>query len=226
MSKESVNCHFCDIFGSSKNQISDPIFDKIIWSNNDFVIVPAKGALVEGYLLIITKEHHLCMAELSCQLLSDLSKIKSFIREILSKEFMPPIFFEHGPACQTDKGDKGGACIDHAHMHCVPFKTDILPISPSYPQLVKFENVVKLETYEDIKYQIMRNKSYLYYENQKMDKFLIFASSVPSQFFRRLMAMEIGATYEWDWSVFTFRDNVISTLRKLENSKLNPFCNL
>ena len=148
------DCLFCEKFYNDQDRMLDPIFDKILWQNKDFVIVPAKGALVEGYLLVITKQHYSSLANLPSHILSNLTKIKLFIRYMMNKYFKSPIFFEHGPVCQTDQI---GSCIDHAHLHCVPFDNDIVP------KLIKSHQLVEISKLDALRNYAAKNQSYLFF---------------------------------------------------------------
>lgn len=212
MDHNSIECTFCQKFDQELFHTLHPIFDKIIWDNKDFVIVPARGSLVEGYLLIFPKKHYHSLANLPHNLLSSLSKIKSAIRRMLATHFTDPIFFEHGAVCRTKRA---GSSIEHAHLHCVPFEKDLVP------RLQLLHRFTSIDKFEDIAKQSAKHQSYIYFENQNQEKFILDDVSVPSQHLRRVIAEELGIPDRWDWTVFSFKQNVVSTLKVLDSARLD-----
>jgi diadenosine tetraphosphate (Ap4A) HIT family hydrolase len=209
---ENTKCLFCDKFDIGASDKIHPIFDKIIWNNEDFVIVPAKGSLVEGYLLIIPRKHYHSMAHLPSKQMSDLARIKSAVRGRLETCFGNPIFFEHGPVCKTNPV---GSCIDHAHLHCVPFKEDLVPI------MQELYDLKRISKYCDIAEALTVDQSYMYYESQAEEQFVFFSTTVPSQYFRKIIAVKLGIPYEWDWSSFEFEEKAASTLEKIQSFEID-----
>ena len=162
MDDDSIECTFCQKFDQELFHTLHPIFDKIIWDNNDFVIVPARGSLVEGYLLIFPRKHYHSLAHLPPNLLSSLCKIKSATRKMLTTHFTSPIFFEHGTVCRTKRA---GSSIVHAHLHCVPFEKDLVP------RLLLLHRYKTIDKFEDIAKQLEKHQSYIYFESQNQEKF-------------------------------------------------------
>ncbi len=206
MQQSDKDCLFCSKFGNEPKDSRHPYFDFVIWENENFVVVPAKGSFVTGYLIIITKKHLLSMANLPDNLLLELSQIKSHIRKILSRLFTRPVFFEHGDVCATEKA---GGCIKHAHMHCLPLELDV------FPRLMKSYKHSKIKSFEEIRKNGLENKSYIYFENQFQDKYILSQGKVamPSQYLRRVIAEELDMPDEWDWNVAPFESNVRETLK-------------
>ena len=212
MDNNVINCVFCQKFDEKLSYMVHPIFDKIIWKNESFVLIPAKGSLVEGYLLIIPIKHYYSLADLPPNILSNLSKIKSIIRRILTEYFTRPIFFEHGALSQTNLA---GSSIRHAHLHCVPFQVDLTH------RLQLSHRLRRIDKFEDIANQLMINQSYIYFENQDQGKFIFDDVSVPSQYLRRVIAEELGISDQWDYAIFPFEQKVISTLKVLDVARLD-----
>jgi ATP adenylyltransferase len=203
-------CVFCKKFGNESSHEPRFVFDKIIWENSDFVIVPALGSLVPGYLLIITRQHHLSFTLLSSKLLGDLMKIKSIVRQVLTTYFMPPVFFEHGMACDLKRT---GGCIDHAHLHCVPLPTDLVS------RLVREHDLIRLQSTDELVTMVGTDRSYVYLENQKQEQFVLLDPDVPSQYLRRLVAESVGMREQWDWGVFFFEQNIADTLEVMATAE-------
>ena len=211
MDNEQLICDFCIKFSNEINlNQRHSVFDNVLWENNDFIIVPTRGCIVEGYLLIIPKHHYYGMASLPQDKIADLTKIKNQVRQYLTNHFTAPIFFEHGPICRTT--NRAGSCLDHAHLHCVPVQHDFLKLLRNSHQLKALDN------FEELAMESTMNRSYMYYENQGGLKFVFSDINVPSQYMRRLIAKTIGIPNKWDWAVFPFEKHAQSTIKTLESN--------
>lgn len=93
--------------------------DRLLYQTDNFMVAPSIGPMgIEGYLLILTKEHYIGMGNIPNSLYPELVDIIDSVKRITKKETgKEPLIFEHGPkVC----GFRGGGCLDHAHLHVVP----------------------------------------------------------------------------------------------------------
>jgi ATP adenylyltransferase len=199
------SCPFCRKFGY-KNTPLHPVFDQILLKTDAFIVLPAKGSFVEGYLLILPRKHFYNMASLPPSLFSVLSDLKSIIRKVLSSNFNKPIFYEHGT---INSSIYAGNSISHAHMHCVPCREDLLQLLPE-----KYR-ITRLKKFDDIRKQAQRTRSYVYFETNSQEHFIIDEMSVPSQFLRQIVANALGFTDQWNWRVHLFEHKAKKTLEIL-----------
>jgi ATP adenylyltransferase len=209
MSMSNPGCHFCRKFGSNPHGELDPVFDKTVWENDRFVVTPAMGSLVEGYLLIIPRVHYLSAASLPPRMITELSSIKTAIRKALTEHFMAPIFFEHGTV-------RGGGSVDHAHLHCVPFPQEFDLINALNQCSPK--ELTKIRKFDDIKQ--VEGRPYIYFESQTQEEFILTDISVPPQHIRMILARILNITDRWDWKKHPFRKNALVTLKTLDTSQL------
>jgi len=175
----------------------------IIVENKNFVVVPALGSIVPGYLLIVPKQHVLSMAKLSIDLLNELIDFSIRIEKLQSNYWGLPIIFEHGMCSKTESA---GACINHAHWHMVPGNWDLLSANLKYMQVPSFLNFAKNNK---------GNKPYLLFINKDKQSFIIEEEGIPHQYFRRQLARLIGEAEKWDYVVYPFFENMKETLTKL-----------
>ena len=196
----------CELCICSKKQ------EEIIFQTENFYIRPSLGHLVEGYLLVCSKKHLTNLSELPENQMEELEKIKKSIRKLIQENYSKKvIFFEHGP---IKDGIIGKSCIDHAHLHAVPFEEDILR------ELTKNFTLTEIGKLKEIVSQRENNKPYLYYENQEERKFLIEVKfPLPSQYFRQIIASRTKEPYKWNWKVYPEEERFKETLRKLKNKK-------
>jgi len=158
--------------------------NRIIYESKNFIVFPSFGQIVEGYLLIVPKNHYISMGSVPVRLYPELKLVYEKVRKILSENYEIPIFFEHGP---ISKMKKGGCCIDHAHFHAVPVKLDILN------ELQNNFKCKKIKSFLDLKKQFLKGKPYLYYESNLKEKYLFeIPDIIPSQYIRRIIAKKIN----------------------------------
>lgn len=199
-------CVFCTKFGDS-SPASREWFDTELTSLDDFIVVPALGPFFEGYLMIVTRQHYHCMGQLSSMELSRLGALKDEVRNVLERCYgIPVVVFEHGSGLPADSG---GSCVDHAHFQVLPLRFDVLsPLRKQFP-VRPIRTLRALSMFSD------RSKAYLFFEDQKGDMYATEAENVPSQYVRRLIAMELGAPEQWDYALFPNYELIAATVRKL-----------
>ncbi|MDP2749285.1 MAG: hypothetical protein Q8O89_00450 [Nanoarchaeota archaeon] len=205
-----MGCQFCEEFeqgyfclgaGSEK-------FNRIIFDTDNFVVFPSLGQIVEGYLLIASKKHHISIAALPENLFSELKYVVDRTKIILAENYQKPILFEHGPASEREKG---GCCVMHAHIHAVPVEIDETNI---LKRLSKHFSSKKISSLEELK----ENKAapYLFFEDKYDNKFTFqIPEVIPSQYIRQVIAHEIGQPEKWDWHSYYGIDEMKNTLEKL-----------
>lgn len=196
MNKE---CLFCLISRNKKWPIE--IEDTVIDESKNFILKPALGEFIEGYALIITKEHLDSISFLPPNLFEELRLFKKHVKHNISLLYgSTVIVFEHGI---VNPSNYAGCCIDHAHLHILPFNDSILQT---------LENKFLYEIIHDISelsQNVLMKQSYIYYESTK-DKFYSFKIEKPivGQFVRRLICRSIGSPDIYDWAIHPFRDKI------------------
>ena len=106
-----MSCVFCNI---DKSKLENTIIDE----SDSFVVLPTIGALVDGYLMIISKRHINSMAELEEKERAEyeflIEKYRNKFKNIYNKF---PIVFEHGSP--INNSDMKASSVIHAHTHIV-----------------------------------------------------------------------------------------------------------
>lgn len=193
------DCRLCREYQTKEN---------VIFESDNFFVVPSIGQIVEGYLLICSKQHFISVSQFPQKLLPEFEEIKSKVRDILTKYYIAPIFFEHGP---TAVNKKGGCCVEHAHLHAVPVNVDILV------DLLKNFQAKKIEDFSPLVQQLEKNIPYFYYENQAGGKYLFELSDpVSSQYLRQLVAVKINQKDKWDWMQYPGWEEFKRVIEKLK----------
>src|SRR4051794_11724211 len=112
-----IDCLFCSIANGSATSADLPE-NVILEESQSFYVKPALGHFVEGYCLVISKDHLRTMAELeppeAGELEYLLGRVSSQLRILYNRNVC---VFEHGTVCPAYRA---GSCVDHAHMHVIP----------------------------------------------------------------------------------------------------------
>ncbi len=181
---------------------------RILLETKNFYVMPTLGQIIEGYLVICTKEHYIGLSHLPEKLLEELEDLKEKCKEVLGKVYTSPLFFEHGSITECNKA---GACIDHAHLHVVPFETDI------FEDIAKNFKPRKISNLKEVRIQNERQVPYLYYENQKGDKYVFEINSIiPSQYLRQVISSKTKEPFKWDWRTYPQEELVKKSVEKLK----------
>ena len=92
---------------------------RVVHETPNFFVSAALGSIgIEGYVLLVSKEHFVGTGDMPEELHRELDDLIQHIRGVLNKVYgKDSFFFEHGPRV----GRCGwGGCIDYAHVHAVP----------------------------------------------------------------------------------------------------------
>jgi XTP/dITP diphosphohydrolase len=207
------HCVFCQEFDDVETSVfnelvGEEIKNRIVYQDDEFIVLVPIGQFVEGGLLLLTKKHIPSFAHLSEDLFGRLSqlveKIKLALKEIWGEI---PIVFEHGPALDKTKGK---CCVDHAHFNIFPVSVDVhqkLLDRIPYPVL-KEKNLRYFRGLED---------GYLYVDSPISGKHVYDGLGVPSQLIRRHITEMLGFPERWDWRHHMGTENMKKTLKKLES---------
>lgn len=193
-------CRFCNIV--KKNDVS-LIYDTVLYKTDNFLVIPALGSLVPGYVMIISCKHIHSMAYLSNIELDELTSLITYIKKYITYKFnVTPILFEHGSAVGCF--EKSANSVDHAHLHIVPIKLNKEAKIIQSSDLFKISNLKTIKAYKDNPYLLYINNKNTFYLSQK--------ESLPSQYMRMWIAEEVGIPLKWDWKKFEFIENINKTI--------------
>ncbi|HEV2491893.1 MAG TPA: HIT domain-containing protein [Terriglobia bacterium] len=212
--KGSPQCDFCDEFsGGHDNAFShryaDDPSDRILFATENFAVLPSLGQIVEGYLLIVPREHFRTLADVGINLMRELVNVKSSVQSALSASYGPSAFFEHGARSERS----GGCGIYHAHLHAVPLRQEMAFIA----RLNETFALKPISGVERIGDALGSNGSYLYYQDFDAREYATRVDHLPSQYMRKLLADMLGQN-NWDWRECGREDALLSTLDKLAAS--------
>lgn len=206
------NCRFCNIV-DGKYQYAE--IDQPFVSNDAFVAMASIGALIEGWSLIIPKEHQLSMKNVYDK--HDFAGFMETVIPLLVQQYGSLISFEHG----SNKEGSITACgTDHAHLHLVPYYGSLFSgLQSSGLQWVKCH-------VSEIASRVEKNE-YLFYSELGTEKtwhdpvgYLHILDRPISQFFRHLIAARTGHTETSDYRQFPYLDAARKTRRTLAEASV------
>ena len=176
-----MNCVFCNI---DKSRPENTIIDE----SENFIVLPSIGALVDGYLMIVSKKHINSMSALKenqrieYELL--IEKYRNKFKKIYNKF---PIIFEYGSP--INNSDMKASSVIHAHTHIVNY------------EFIDENQVIKklnFERIDNLNY-LSRKQNYIMYINQKNIYYISYNFESISQMMRKIIAKELGYEDKFDW---------------------------
>jgi diadenosine tetraphosphate (Ap4A) HIT family hydrolase len=188
---EQPNCPFCSGSRFQLNrQIGLKASSAILWGSDDVYAIPDIAPLADGHLLLATTRHLPCWgAHPNPDLISaEKQRVRRLFRTAFDR---PTVFLEHGPACE--KG--AGACIDHAHLHCLPCVPSLQCLRQ---EVERYLGPGELATQRGIQQLYREGRSYLFLEEGTGEGWVFPRPSAPRQLFRQILASMLSVS-TWQW---------------------------
>ena len=208
------NHRFANVLDAMSEAIEP--WDQTIAESNSFVAIPTKGSIVPGWVLILPRRHVISMRTLTERERCEYQEFSRIIIQRISHEFSAPTVFEHGAGYP---GSNMGCGVDHAHMHFVPLEFDLVDMVRRNESFGI--NWKAFETIQQFYSSVPPDRDYM--TIAAPDGRLIGASGfVPvSQYLRRVIALNVGDSSQWDYRLNSFEGNVLETLSRLKVSGPN-----
>jgi diadenosine tetraphosphate (Ap4A) HIT family hydrolase len=201
-----MQCRFCNILQKSYTygEIDKPIFE-----NDSFFVISSLGSIIEGWVLIIPKEHTLSMKDFYHQ--DTFKECVNTVLHIMERQYGKIIAFEHGT---NREGSLTGCGTDHAHLHLVAFPKSLIN------ELEK-SNLNWIECRPSEIQHLSGGKEYLFYTElnktwHESKGYLSVLDFPVSQFFRKIIANYYGQIEKSNYKEFKFLENSFKTLDKLK----------
>ncbi len=200
------NCRLC----AGLLQGPGEAWNRPLLESKNFVVLPSLGALVEGWLLLVPKNHYICMGAIPDEFAVELQTIKGILCSALHQTYGEVCVFEHGP----NRANLNIGCgVDHAHLHFLPLSFNLASaVSPFLPEEI-FWSEANLEKCRDA---YLHGSDYLYLEQPIGRGRIATHNSFGSQLFRRAIASQIGAINQFNWREFPQFQNVYATISTVQ----------
>ena len=200
LTEESMNsCRLC------RRDTNAQPWNEPLFQSENFVVMPSLGALVEGWFLLLPKDHYLCMGALPQSLLDEMMQLRQTVLSFAEDTYGDICAFEHGP---HQENRSIGCGVDHAHLHLVPFSFDLLSaVQPFLPKDLMWTPV----SLSDCSMAFRESKDYLYLEQPIGCASIATHDKFGSQLFRRAIASRLGVSSDYNWREFPQIQNVEAT---------------
>ena len=205
-------CPFCIEFeGTGESIFSEMIggrlASRVLYQDDDFLVLPPLGEFIAGGLLLLTREHIPSFAYLEGGKFARLAQLLSVIRKELARQYgIAPVIFEHGPAPLRGKGV---CCVDHAHFNIFPAKVWVgseLAVRMSMP-IRELDQIVALRRAEF---------GYVFVQENDGSMRAYDGQLVPTQLVRRIIAKQMGLSDRWHWKDYPGCDELVATYNALK----------
>jgi ATP adenylyltransferase len=198
-----VSCCFCDglVRGASKAP-----WDAVLYDSGRFIVTPSKGSLVPGWMLVVAKQHTLCSGAIASSELTELLDCLGVAQDLVRTNFGEATVFEHGP---SRTGLSLGCGIDHLHLHVVPLSFSLKRATTTRFPEVNWEEISDLSGTSPL---FASNLSYGLVHEPGSTMSWCHPPKQVRQFFRQVIAAELGIPEQFDYAQFPQLPNVLRTL--------------
>lgn len=205
--ESNEECRFCKIF-EQKGEFEE--IDRPIAKSKNFMALISKGAIVEGWVLVIPENHAYSMRKFYCdnEFTQFTNSVLEKIKQTYNKNCM---VFEHGA---NSCGSLTSCGTNHAHLHVIPYDKSLL-------------NEIKKNGLEWQQCRLSEIESlagkyeYWFYaekvENiRNLEGYLHIIKQPESQYFRKIIAEKEGCAERFSYKEFRFEKNEKSTYKMLK----------
>jgi len=181
------------------------LYDITVEETENFAVMPTKGSIMPGWVLVVPKFPTPRMADVPEAMRGELADLVGRICGRLENEFGTTFSFEHGGL----KSSIVSCGIDQAHLHIVPLGFDLLEAaqSESPPEWINVGC-------DRLPQPNLSDEEYWFVSSGK-DSLSKTIDRPCSQFFRRIIARKAGKPDLWDYRKEDFIQNVEITLKAM-----------
>ena len=194
-------CRFCN----------PPERERILFQTENFYVMVSLGPIVEGYLLIVAKEHIGACLHIPEIFWDEFVILKNQVKGILTTTYGCCIFYEHGKVgTSLTMGKDHRHCL-HCHLHCIPACVNMNELVSSDLDGIEFDDI---------------NQAYVFAVSNNIDRYLLVEDDVikvyqpeghlRKQYLRYKLAEAIGQTEEWDWVKHQNWETINKSIKRLK----------
>lgn len=190
------------------------LWDTILVETTNFVVVPTRGSLVAGWILILPKIRCLSLAHLSEEYFDELETLFDSLCHTIKIQFSSDIVaWENGAA---SLGQAIGCGVDQAHMHIVPITVHL---RKGAEQLLGRPLIWdRIHTLSNLRNTYQSGRTYLFVQEANGERYISLNPNIPSQMLRRVIAEHIGQPNQFDWRHYSGTDAIRDTLSRFSSS--------
>ena len=188
-----MDCCFCSEFNTGKQLGEDSQEpSRVVWRDDDFVLVPARGPLTPHHSLLIPKCHATSFGGMPERMRRRAELLVAAHTGRLSVDTTQVLVFEHGT--RSEDRPNGGCGIVHAHIHLVPIPANV--VLPSLPNCGTGWRALPQDRWLD-ELGALGDYLVVYALNNSIRAASTAGKPIESQLLRRWLAAVLGV--EWDW---------------------------
>ncbi len=206
MGDRKALCCFCE---SPSSSAPKALWDTTLYESDRYFIAPTRGALIPGWLLVVSKRHALCSGAVTEDESRELKDCLEVARRMLRSTFCEPTIFEHGP---SRAGSPLGCGIDHLHMHVAPLSFSLRDAVNAQFPATTWNSLPDLSSAKNL---FNSGVGYGLIQDPNGRIYWCTPPTGVRQLFRRAIATEIGNPDEFDYAAYPQLSNVQLTLQTL-----------
>lgn len=200
-------CFFCEQ--------SEDRLQRVLYETEHFYVLLGLGPIVEGFALLVAKEHTRSMFDLPedkrAAYLAEKNKLKRLIEDTYHNSV---IVTEHGrvQACVVEDEEAHDKLCYHAHQLFFPIGTDLSALDREGPFTKVFEDSSLFHLPAS---DLQEHDEYLLFENQEGHVFVFRVNGkCPRQYMRYLVARSVGQPELASWQRFPDREKILAAKEK------------
>lgn len=185
-------------------------WDTVISATDLFIAAPTKGALTAGWLLVIPKRVVRACVDLTTHERCELTTFVESLTNRMEGIFGPCTLFEHGA---SSVGSIVGCGVDQAHLHITSLPFDLAAAA----QADRSVNATWRDTgSRELPFAHLKSGvEYLFVRKPGSNCILTTSFTPTSQYFRKIIAAQLGIYDQWDYRKHPFATNVAATLTRM-----------
>lgn len=183
--------------------------DNILFSSNNFVIVPSVGPLNTTHAMLVPLSHRNSFAELSPSALHEAASLLDRMQEHIKNKLGKKLFFFESGAGQLTT--HSGGCITHAHIHCITESSHFFD---------RLSAEVSISPTKEMDFtEADKKHGYIWFRDSSGNCFICNNPLLPSQFLRYVYAQCTNSPNIWNWrrhTNFTKVQEVVSAYKGIK----------
>lgn len=202
-------CALCSSIAEPRDSWDQPLFE-----SENFIAIPSLGSLVEGWLLIVPRQHFISTGALTADLREEFTSFKQDVSDRLSAVYGDICAFEHGPCAPRRQV---GCGVDHAHVHLLPLGFDLVAAATrSMPGLTW-----QRASWSECNHVVAQELDYLFVEQPLGVGRIAVAGQFGSQVLRRAIASGVGRPEEFNWRSHRQELNIEKTINRFSSTAVS-----
>ena len=201
-------CRLCEALSPLGNAVSE---NTILIESDHFVVMPTIGQFVEGWLMVVSKNHKRCAREHPTHELEELESLVAQAQALVNAYYGPTVVFEHGPS--DIPGYHGGCCVEHTHIHVAPCTS-----GRTFCDMIKFPHIGTVTISSLFRSRLDKSRGYLIagsdVASPRLNMYEVDCL-IPRQYLRQVLAVVCNKASLWDWRQNPCRENIQRTLSQL-----------